>query len=85
LTVKKGKRQKKVVLFEKKNQKTFALYQAYLRAKMNGPRCRWAQSSQKFFVSFFQKRNTSLLRTCCPITYRFAIIPNSCAGQPLGE
>jgi hypothetical protein len=49
----------KQFFFEKKNQKTFV----YVGLKDVGATLRAASPYyQKFFVSFFQKRNTSLLR-----------------------
>jgi len=47
----------KQFFFEKKNQKTFCFEYA-LRASAA------LTTKPKFFVSFFQKRNTSLLHSC---------------------
>jgi hypothetical protein len=50
---------RKQFFFEKKKQKTFAPLPQHGRLKMT---IRAASNEQKFFVSFFQKRNTSFLR-----------------------
>jgi hypothetical protein len=52
------KARRKQFFFEKKNQKTFE-FCSQPRGRITGSNA--AAKSQKFFVSFFQKRNTSLL------------------------
>jgi len=49
---------RKQFFFEKKNQKTFTRFDTCQSNSQSQP------TEQKFFVSFFQKRNTSLLRWC---------------------
>jgi hypothetical protein len=49
---------KKQFFFEKKNQKTFVCFGRHLCYSCGSAA---TSNSQKFFVSFFQKRNTSLL------------------------
>jgi hypothetical protein len=59
---KRQSRARKQFFFEKKNQKTFA----YSRHRLIGPFDPAAlRKEQKFFVSFFQKRNTSFSSLAC--------------------
>jgi hypothetical protein len=50
---------RKQFFFEKKNQKTFIYQGQHLICPCEPAACR---KEQKFFVSFFQKRNTSFFR-----------------------